>query len=256
MDERNTGRHAERRRLEAWHAPHRVRRRIREETGAHWLGDAVLGAIDGVITTFAVVAGSIGGGLSAAVVIVLGFASLLADALSMGVSNYLGTQAERERVERARREEERHIEVVPEHQEDEVRQIFAAKGFEGETLERIVATITQDRRLWVETVLTEEFGLQIEGTPPLTAGITTFLAFLAVGMVPLLPFVVPGLERDTAFNLSISITAATFLAVGMVKGRVAGAGMLRGGAETLATGGAAALIAFGVGYGLKQVVGG
>ena len=89
-------------------------------------------------------------------VIVLGFANLLADGLSMAVSNYQGTKSQREQVEQARRKEEHHIEQIPEGEREEVRQIFARKGFEGGVLEKIVEVITQDRQLWIRTMLTEE----------------------------------------------------------------------------------------------------
>lgn len=63
----------------------------------------------------------------------------------MAVSNYLGTQSKKEAAEQAHRDEQRHIDEVPEGQHEELRQIFAAKGFEGDTLERIVDTISRDR---------------------------------------------------------------------------------------------------------------
>lgn len=244
----------ERLELEAYHAPHRIRRRIRE-TRQDVLGDAVLGAIDGAITTFAVIAGSVGAGFSGVVVIVLGFASLLADGLSMAVSNYLRAKSERERVEQARREEERHIDVVPEAQQDEVRHVFAEKGFTGETLERIVATITQNRQLWVDTVVSEVFGLPLSGTSPWRAAMATFFAFLLVGCIPLAPFVVPGLPLEVAFHVSIAVTGTAFLAVGMIKGRVLGESVWRAGTETLVTGCAAAVLAYAVGHWLRQLVG-
>jgi vacuolar iron transporter family protein len=247
--------HKEREELKAFHEPHRVRDRIREETRPDLLKDTILGAVDGTITTFAIVAGSVGGGFSTAVIIVLGFANLLADGLSMAVSNYLSTKSEREQVILARRNEERHIDVVPAHQQDEVRQIFAEKGFSGETLEQIVSTITSDRRLWVDTVLTEEFGRQLVGTDPWRAGLATFFAFLVAGVFPLFPFLVPGIAFETAFAISIVVTGATFMAVGMVKGRIVGIGIWRAGLETLLTGGAAALLAYMVGHGLRQWVG-
>ncbi len=242
----------ERRRLKAYHEPHRVRQRIREQTGNSVLGDSVLGAIDGAITTFAVVAGSVGAGFSSVVVIVLGFAGLLADGFSMAVSNYMRAKSERELVEQARREEERHIDVVPEGQQDEVRQVFAEKGFTGETLERIVETITQDRRLWVDTVVSEVFGLQLAATAPWRAGLATFVAFLVVGSFPLVPFLMPGLPLQTAFAISAIVTGIAFFAVGTIKARVAGGGPWRGGLETLLTGGAAALLAFAVGQALRE----
>ena len=70
----------------------------KEPTGAtaiarHYIGDMVYGANDGLITTFAVVAGVTGGGLSARAMLIVGTANLLADGLSMGVGNYLSIRS-------------------------------------------------------------------------------------------------------------------------------------------------------------------
>jgi VIT family len=79
------------------------------EPAPGYLGDAVLGGLDGCVATFAVVVGAMGGGFSGLVVIVLGFVNLLADGFSMAVSNYQGTKSQIETVEKARRSEERRI---------------------------------------------------------------------------------------------------------------------------------------------------
>lgn len=220
-----------------------------------YLGDAVLGGIDGCVTTFAVVAGAIGARFPALVVIVLGLANLIADGFSMAVGNYLGTKSQREAVAKARRIEAREIEAVPEGEREEIAQIFARKGFEGETLERIVAVITADRELWLDTMLTEELGLQLEGPSPWKAGLVTFAAFLVVGLVPLLPFLLPGLPAERTFTLSAVVTAIAFVAVGLVKGAVLERSLLRSGAETLLTGGGAAGLAYVIGAWLRQVFG-
>jgi len=251
-----SGRGAGRReRLEAEHRPEEVRRRLLERHGQGYLGDAVLGGIDGCVTTFAVVAGAVGAGFSGVVVVILGFANLLADGFSMAVSNYQGTKSQLERVEEARLSEERQIEEIPAGEREEVRQIFAAKGFSGETLERIVEVITNDRRLWVDTMLTEELGLEVEGPNPFRAALATFAAFLVVGIIPLVPFVIPGLPTSTHFLASAIATGAAFFGVGAVKGLVLGRAALRSGLETLLTGGTAAAIAFVVGALLRQAFG-
>ena len=118
------------------HRPERIRERINQDRSGY-VGDGILGGVDGIVTTFAVVAGAVGGGFGGEVVVVLGIAKLLADGFSMGVSNYLQTKSERERVEQARQNERRHVERVPEGERREIREIFAQKGFEGVSVREI-----------------------------------------------------------------------------------------------------------------------
>jgi vacuolar iron transporter family protein len=250
--ERGAGR---RERLEAEHRPEAVRQRLLERRGQGYLGDAVLGGIDGCVTTFAVVAGAVGAGFSGLVIVVLGFANLLADGFSMAVSNYQGTKSQLERVEEARLSEERQIEEIPSGEREEVRQIFAAKGFSGETLERIVEVITNDRRLWVDTMLAEELGLEVEGPNPYRAALATFVAFLVVGIIPLVPFLLPDLLTSIRFLASAVATALAFFGVGAAKGLILSRSALRSGLGTLLTGGTAAAIAFVVGALLQEAFG-
>lgn len=139
--------------------PETVRRRLSRPPSSSYLRDFIYGAIDGAVTTFAVVAGVEGADLSASVVLILGGANLIADGFSMAVSNFLGLRAAHQQLERARREEERQVSLIPEGEREEIRQIFAAKGFEGKDLERVIDVITADRELWVSTMLSEELGL-------------------------------------------------------------------------------------------------
>ena len=222
--------------LELDHRPESIRSRLAQQRRHSYLGDGVLGAIDGTVTTFAVVAGAIGAGFSTVVVIVLGFANLLADGFSMAVSNYLSTKSQQQRVAQTRRWEERHIQEIPAGEREEIAQIFARKGFEGDVLDRIVETITADRGLWLDTMLTEEHGLQLDGPSPVRAGLATFVSFLMVGLIPLVPFLLPGLSPDQRFVASCLATGLAFLAVGIAKGAVLEHGMVRSGLETLLTG--------------------
>jgi vacuolar iron transporter family protein len=243
--------------LAAEHSPDAVRRRLGTPPHLSYLRDFIYGAIDGAVTTFAVVAGVEGAGLSASVVLILGGANLLADGFSMAVSNFLGLRAERQQLARARREEERHVSLVPEGEREEIRQIFAAKGFEGEDLDRVVEVITADRDLWVSTMLSEELGLGGAEPSPLRAGATTLLAFVVIGSFPLAAFVFDaiapgGLEH--AFAWSAVMTGVAFFAVGSLKARFVDQAWWRSGLETLAIGGVAALLAYAAGAFLESIV--
>lgn len=237
------------------HRPEVIRARLQRTITPSYLPDAVLGGIDGCVTTFAVVASAFGAGFSGLVAVILGLANLVADGFSMAVSNYQSARAQLERIEQARCTEAQEIEQVPEGERNEVREIFRQKGFEGDVLDRIVETITSDRQLWIETMLTEELGLQKSVPQPLISAAVTFLAFLGVGIVPLVPLFIALLDITTQFMLSIMLACMMFYGIGMFKGMVLERPMLRAGIGTLITGGGAASLAFIVGYGLRRWVG-
>jgi VIT1/CCC1 family predicted Fe2+/Mn2+ transporter len=243
------------RELQIGHEPDAIRRRLEAPTRQSYLADAILGAIDGCVTTLAIVAGAVGARFPPTVAIVLGLANLLADGFSMAVSNFQSGRTREQQLDRVRRTELEHIRRVPDGETEEVRQIFANKGFAGETLERIVDTITADRDLWVKTMLVEEHGLALDGPKPWLSGLTTFLAFVVVGMVPLLPFLIAVLEPQQVFRASVLMSMAAFFAVGMLKGQILNDGRLKYGLETLVAGSLAASLAYVVGAALRELYG-
>ena len=238
------------------HTPAAVRLRLGAAPSHSYLRDFVYGAVDGTVTTFAVVSGVAGARLPARVVLVLGLANVVADGFSMAVGNFLATRAERQLVERARRMEERHVDDVPLGEREEVRQIYAGKGFAGDDLERAVDVITADRDRWVTTMLREELGLAADVPSALRAALTTFAAFVASGIVPLVAFIYAialADQRIDPFLWSAAMTAAVFFGIGVIKGRFVDQPWYRGGAEVLLIGGGAALLAYGLGSLLKDV---
>jgi vacuolar iron transporter family protein len=237
------------------HRPGRIRDRLERPRGESPLGDFMLGGVDGVITTFAVVAGSAGGGLAATTVIILGLANLVADGFSMGVSNYLGTRSRQQEVAQARADENWQLEANPEGERQEIREIFARKGLEGEALDQIVEVITSDERVWVDTMMAEELKLSEISARPLRAALYTLVAFVLCGFVPLLPFVAGTGAFDRMFAISTGLAAATFFALGIGKGVVLGASPLRSGLQTLLIGSVAAVLAYAVGVGLRTLFG-
>ena len=243
--------------LEHEHTPEAIALRLQEPTRHHYLRDLVYGAIDGAVTTFAVVSGVAGAGLQPEIVVVLGFANLIGDGFSMAASNYLGTRTEEQLLAKARQMEHRHIQLAPEGEREEVRQIFASKGFQGEDLEKIVAIITANEQQWVETMLVDELGMNPKVASPIRAALATFIAFCVIGMLPLLAFLtVIGSDRDPSwlYPVSTSITMATFFAIGAAKSVFVQRSWIRSGLETLAIGGTAAFLAFLVGAALRQLV--
>jgi len=242
--------------LEHEHTADAIAQRLGTPNDHGMLGDFVLGAVDGTITTFAIVSGVAGAGLSAGIALVLGLANVLADGFSMAVGNYLKARSDSQMVERYRAIEEKHILREPEGEQEEIRQIFAAKGFQGPVLEEVVHVITADRHRWVDTMLTEEWGLQVSPPSPYRVGLVTFLAFVGAGMVPLVPlFWSASLGPTNTFIASAAATALAFIGVGAVRGRVTNQSKVFGAIETLCVGGFAATLAYLVGNLLKGYTG-
>lgn len=217
-----------------------------------YIRDWIYGGIDGAVTTFAVVSGVAGAQLSPIVVLILGFANLVADGFSMAASNFLGTRAEQDDHRRLREIELRHIELVPEGEREEVRQIYIAKGFEGDELDRAVELITSDKERWVQTMLTEEYGLPAEIRSPWKAAASTFSAFLVCGLVPILPYL---FKIGPSFELSYLMTGLTFLAIGALKSNWSTSSWYRSAFETLLVGSIAAAMSFGIGVLFKDLAG-
>jgi vacuolar iron transporter family protein len=223
-----------------------------------YLRDFVYGAIDGVVTTFAVVAGVAGAALSAEVVIVLGLANLVADGFSMSTSNYLSSRAaDQQRARAARRIRER-IAADPERERDRVRLAYADRGFTGEALEQAVATLTAVPGRWERALLADEHSLADAGRRPLIAAATTFVAFVTLGFVPLAAYVADALGAvalTAPLAWSTALTALAFMAIGTAKSRYVDQSWWRSGLESVALGGAAAAIAFAIGFALRGVAG-
>lgn len=150
-----------------------------------------------------------------------------------------------------------HIKLLPDGEREEIRQILARKGFSGLELEQAVTVITSDRSRWVDMMIQDEHGLALIGPNPWKAGLSTFIAFLSVGMIPIAPFLLnwamPGLIAKP-FTWSCTGTGVAFFLIGAAKSRYVPRSWYRAGLETLLVGGAAAGLAYGVGLLLKGVL--
>ncbi len=237
--------------LEHDHSVDAIRERLSAGPKAGYVRDWVYGGIDGCITTFAIVSGSAGADLGTRVVLILGFANLLADGLSMAAGNYSATKADLDEVERLRDVEQRHIAIAPEGEREELRQIFAAKGFEPELVERLVEAVSADEQTWTNTMLVEEYGVALVDKSPLKAACSTFVAFVVCGLVPLMPFVI---AMPTPFVVAIGLTGVTFLGIGAAKSVWSVAPWWRSALETFLIGMGAALVAYGVGSALEALI--
>ncbi len=236
---------------------HLINEKHHMETEGEYIGDFVYGAIDGIVTTFSVVSGVAGASLSSSIVIILGFGNLFADGFSMAVGNYLSAKSEMEYQQQERKREEWEIKNVPEGEIEEIRSIYKKKGFGGQKLEDIVKVITSNKKIWVDTMMIEELNIIPKHKSPFKSAISTFIAFVIAGFIPLLTYVmsyfIPSLVYRT-FSISIFLTAIALFTVGAAKVLVTKKKWWKSGFEILLIGGLAATIAYIIGSMLKGLL--
>lgn len=230
------------------HTPEAIADRINAGPQAQYLKEWVYGGIDGVVTTFAIVAAVIGAELSATIVLIMGLANLVGDGFSMAASAFSATKAENDKYERLRQIEESHIEKYPDGEMEETRQIFAAKGFNGEDLDSVVEAVVKDKDVWIDFMMAEEYGVAKPIYTPFKAGANTFWAFLICGAMPLIPYVIP---VGAQAWISLVLAGITFFVIGSIKSLWSIKRWYWEGLETLAIGMTAAGLAFAIGHGLK-----
>lgn len=229
---------------EVWHRLHQ----------GTYIGDLVYGANDGIVTTFAVVAGAAGAVLSPGIIIILGLANLIADGFSMGASNFLSLRSRRDFVRLQRKKEEWEVKEFPEIEREEIRRILRQWGLTKEQVEPATNSITKDKKLWIDLMMREELDLkETEQGSPFQHGLVTFLAFLAAGSLPLIPYFLSQLQSQ--FLVSSILALLAFFLIGAARSLVTAAVPWKAGLEMLLVGGIASGVAFVVGFAVKTIFG-
>ena len=230
------------------HTSEAIKQKLTEGRRPSLVRDFVYGATDGIVTTFAIVAGVEGASLQTSAVLILGVANLIADGFSMAVGNYLGTKAEHEEKKLIEEFERAQIEQFPKGEREEVKQIMLAKGFKEPLLDQTADTITSDKKLWIKTMLADEYGLTGELRNPLKAAASTFLAFVSFGLLPILPYF---FDLQSNFTVACVLTASGFFLIGTLKSKWSVESYWRSGIQTLGMGFAAAILAYSIAKLLK-----
>ncbi|MEL6863042.1 MAG: VIT1/CCC1 transporter family protein [Bacteroidota bacterium] len=221
-----------------------------------YLGEFVYGGIDGSVTTFAVVAGSVGAGLDSSVILILGFANLLADGFAMSVGAYLSTKSEQQNFTKQFRLKELAIANAPDIERYKVREIFASKGFSGLLLDQAVSQLTHQAHQWADLLMKEEVGMIQESKSPIATGAVTYLSFMLVGLIPLLVYLADFLWGVTfdRFLVTCLFTSIGFIGIGILKSYVTETNLLRSVLETLVLGAIAAAVSYFVGDLLESFI--
>jgi VIT1/CCC1 family predicted Fe2+/Mn2+ transporter len=223
--------------------PRHIEPHLSESSG---IRDFVFGFGDGINTSLGIAAGVGGADVSSNIIILAALVGMFTGAKAMAVQNYLAVKAQRELLKSEIAREEWEIENKADVERQEIEDIYKAKGFSGKELEMIVNKITSDKKVWLDTMLTEELKLNVEVLGnPLKSAFRMFGAFLIGGILPILPFFFS--HGYIPIIIAVGISLTTSFLVGAVKSRLAKTNMLKGGLEMAGLGTGIALVGFGIG---------
>jgi len=214
--------------------------------------DFVFGFGDGINTSLGIVAGVGGADVSSNLIILAAIVAMFTGAKAMAVQNYLAVKSQRQVLHSEIEREKWEMENVPEAERLEIEDVYKAKGFTGTELENIVNKITADKKVWLDTMLTEELKLNLEIVgSPLKSAFRMFGAFLIGGILPIIPYFFSSGYVPLLIAIGASLSAS--FVIGAIKSKIANISILRGGLEMAGLGTGIALIGYGIGSELANI---
>jgi len=208
------------------------------------------------LTAFAIVAGAAGGALSPTVVLVLGFSNIFADALSMGVGEFLSSKAQNEWIFSEREREMWEMDNYPEGEVQEMIEMYVEKGMGRKDAELVIKTMSKYKDMFVDIMMAEELQLKVPDDDHLKEsvkeGFIMFCSFAVFGSFPLLGYVIipsafPDLGEETLFMSACVVTGVVLFIMGCIKSMFSASRWYWCGMETLLLGGACATVAYTIG---------
>ncbi len=218
------------------------------------LRDVILGGQDGLVNMLGIALGVVAAGGSTHVLVVTGLAAAITESISMGAVAYTSFGSDRDFyfAERAREQDE--IAAQPNDEREEIREIYAAKGFNGQLLEDVVSTITSNRETWVSTMMNEELHLQpVAQQSLMRSAVIVTVATLIGHLIPIVPFM--AVTRTPAIIVAIALSAVTLFAVGVYSAKTLVGDWRKSGLQMVAIGLGAAALGYLIGR-LFHTVGG
>jgi vacuolar iron transporter family protein len=209
-----------------------------------WLRAAVFGAMDGLVTNIAIVAGVGGGGGNRQLILLSGVAGLIAGAFSMALGEYASVKTQNDAVSNEVEVERDEIRRHPAGEEAELAQMYEDMGLSASTARAVAAEVHADPDLAVKVHVTQELGVDPDDQPsPWTAAGSSFLCFAVGGIIPLIPF----LLGFSSLALGLAVGAVGLFVLGALTSRFTRRNWWLAGLRQLAFGAIAAAATYAVG---------
>ena len=210
--------------------------------------DFILGFQDGLVNTLGLVLGVASAVHETKIVLISGLVTTFAESVSMAAVAYTSTKAAKEFYDSQLEKEKKEIEEIPHMEVQEIREIYSKKGFKGKQLEGIVKKITSDKKLWLETMMSEELKIFPEDyEKPVKSAFVVGISAVAGSLIPVFPFFFLFFDVKSSMITALILSVIALFVVGSIKAKVTIGSWKKSGLEMAVVGTVAALVGYAVG---------
>jgi len=231
---------------------------------SQYIKSIIYGGLDGIVSVFVTVAAVSGSNIGIGLVLVLGLAKLFAGAISMGIGDWLSTEAEVDMAKIERKREEWEVDNYVEGEVEEMVELYVKKGVPEDTARKIMKILSKHKKAFVDIMMAEELGISADVVDdvPWKHGLVNFGSFMGFGVVPLITYVVvvsiqhtTQIPSNTVFAISIAVTVFTLLLMGVLKGVLTGSPVVKSAVITVIFGSFTATVGWFIGWILNYTTG-
>ena len=229
-----------------------------------YIKNIVYGGLDGIITTFSIIAAAYGANFEMKMIVIMGIANLIADGFSMGLGDFLSSYFENLYILSEKQKETHEYIHNKEYEVGEMVELYQAQGVQEDDAKKIVDIISTPKYqdFFIKTMVNYELGLEIpseeHAKQSMKDGLVTFLSFICFGFIPVLPYIIfyssSYREHHNIFIIDCFITSTAMFFLGYTQAKITKQPRIKYGAIMCVNGSFAALCAFLVGYGLEQAL--
>ena len=226
---------------------------------AKYVKNIIYGGLDGIITTFSIIAASVGASLEMKYIVALSVANLIADALSMGLGDAISSYFENKYILEERKKEEYEYDNNKQYEIDELIDLYKSEGLNDDDAKSIVEILAKplNKDLFLRYMLLHELGLEVPDNNPFKDGFITFCSFMLFGFIPVLFYIIfyaTSTDYYTSFGVICFVSVITMFLLGAIQSYITKQHILNGGIIITINGILASGLAFIIGYGIETSI--
>jgi len=230
---------------------------------AKYIKNIIYGGLDGIITTFAIIAASVGANLESKYIIAIGFANLFADGISMGMGDYLSSYFEHNYILSEKEKEEYEFDNNRDYEIQEMVELYNQEGLEADDSKNMVNILISKpkyKNIFIKNMMKMELDLEVPDENPnyKKEGLITAISFIIFGFIPVFTYLIFHLTKydnyNAIFAVNCVITIISLFSLGTIQAKITKQSWIKGGTLLTLHGTLASIVAYFFGWGIEKLL--